>query len=222
MRYSHDRRCCAVSAFVLLAAFVIALSIAPNAPAQDEPAAWEVSIEALELDLKPMRLAALEEEAERWMGLLEAKVAELKDVEKAALTAEAEAQQALLEQAATLRDERTALLDRVKVVVDKLKAKGGAEETIKEYDLYFAEVSGVTVDVTDASAAWTTIRTWLQSKEGGIRWAKNIGSFIVILILTWILGRLLGGIVRKAVSRVKKTSELLRKFLVNTTRKGSL
>ena len=216
MRYSHPVRSGSRGAITLLVAVVLALSLTHAScgqPAED-PAA--MPLEALELNLKPLRQAELVEEVERWLGLLEEKVAELSAVEVQTMTAEGEAQQALIEQAATLRDERTALLDRASVVVDALEEKGG---DVEEYEKYLAAVSGVTVDVTDAGAAWATVRAWLQSKEGGIRWARNIASFIVVLIAAWILGRILGGIVRRAVTRVKKASELLRVFLVNATRK---
>ena len=67
--------------------------------------------------------------------------------------------------------ERTAVIDRLNVVLAEMAAKGG--ET-KEYDTYIKAVSGIKVDVTDASATWTTITGWLMSAEGGLRWAVNM------------------------------------------------
>lgn len=73
---------------------------------------------------------------------------------------------ALVKHVTALMAERTALIDRFNVVLDELKAKGG--ET-GEYDTYIKAVSGIKVDVTDASATWTTITGWLLSAEGGFR-----------------------------------------------------
>ena len=45
------------------------------------------------------------------------------------------------------------MIDRVNVVLAELKLKGGA---IDDYTLYVDAISGFTVDVSDASATWTT------------------------------------------------------------------
>ena len=72
------------------------------------------------------------------------------------------------------------LIDRFNTVLIELKAKGGETQ---EYDTYIKAVSGIKVDVTDASATWTTISGWLLSEEGGFRWALNFIQFIIIIIV---------------------------------------
>ena len=72
---------------------------------------------------------------------------------------------ALLEYLTELRAERTALIDRVNVVLAAFKLKGGDPG---EYEQYVKAVSGIKVDVSDASATWATVTGWLASAEGGL------------------------------------------------------
>jgi len=125
--------------------------------------------------------------------------------------AKADLKTALIEHATDLMSERTAVIDRLNVVLIELKAKGG--ET-KEYDDYINAVSGIKVDVTDASATWTTITGWLLSAEGGIRWAVNIAQFVVILIAFYLLSIVTGKATEKAFSKSKNASSLLQEFFV--------
>ena len=123
---------------------------------------------------------------------------------------------ALIQQITGLGAERTLLIDRYKVVLVELAAKGG--ETA-EYDTYIKSVSGIKVDVTDVSATWTTISSWLMSAEGGFRWALNICQFFVIIIVFYFLSIIAGKAAKKAFSKTKKFSTLLRDFLVLTARR---
>jgi len=130
--------------------------------------------------------------------------------------AKADLKTALIEHATDLMAERTSLIDRFNVVLAELKAKGG--ET-KEYDSYIKAVSGIKVDVTDASATWTTITGWLMSEEGGLRWAINIAQFIVILIVSYFLSIGIGKATEKAFSKSKNVSSLLQDFFVVSARR---
>lgn len=123
---------------------------------------------------------------------------------------------ALIKHITGLMAERTALTDRFNVVLAELKAKGGETE---EYDTYIKAVSGIKVDVTDAGATWTTITGWLMSAEGGFRWAVNIVQFVVIIVVFYLLSIVAGKAAKKAFSKSKHFSTLLRKFLVMTARR---
>ena len=123
--------------------------------------------------------------------------------------AKADLKTALIQHATDLMAERTALIDR-------FKAKGG--ET-KEYDRYINAVSGIKVDVTDASATWTTITGWLKSAEGGLRWMKNIAQFVVILIVFYLLSIGTSKATEKAFARSKNISSLLQEFFVVSARR---
>ena len=80
-------------------------------------------------------------------------------------------------------------------------------------------MSGIKVDVTDASATWTTISGWLLSPEGGFRWAVNIIQFVVIVLVFYLLSIVAGKAAQKAASRSKTFSALLRDFLVISARR---
>jgi small conductance mechanosensitive channel len=123
---------------------------------------------------------------------------------------------ALIKEITGLTAERTLLIDRLKIVLAELSAKGG---NTAEYDTYIKAISGIKVDVTDASATWTTISGWLMSPEGGFRWALNILQFLVIIIVFYLLSIIAGKAANKAFSKTKQFSTLLRDFLVLTARR---
>jgi len=132
------------------------------------------------------------------------------------IEAKADLKTALLNHVTDLMTERTALVDRFNVVLTELDAKGG--ET-KEYDAYIKAVSGITVDVTDASATWTMITGWLMSAEGGLRWIFNIVQFVVIVFVFYLLSIVAGKAARKAFSKAKSVSTLLGDFMVLASRR---
>ncbi len=123
---------------------------------------------------------------------------------------------ALINLITDLMAERTLLIDRVNIVLAELDAKGG--ETA-EYDTYIKAISGIKVDVTDASATWTTITGWLMSTEGGLRWALNMIKFVVILVVFYLLSIVAGKAAKRAFSKSKHFSTLLRDFLVMSARR---
>ena len=130
--------------------------------------------------------------------------------------AKADLKTALIKHVTSLKAERTALIDRFNVVLAESTAKGGETQ---EYDTYIKAVSGIKVDVTDASATWTTITGWLMSPEGGFRWAVNIVQFVVIVLAFYLLSIVAGKGTQKALSKSKTFSSLLREFLVMSSRR---
>jgi len=130
--------------------------------------------------------------------------------------AKEELKSALVKHATNLMAERTAVIDLFEVVLAELELKGGE---IKEYNSYIKAVSGIKVDVTDASATWTTITGWLLSPEGGIRWAINLGKFIIILVLSYFLSIFAGKAAKRIAAKSPNLSTLLREFLVLSVRR---
>ncbi len=116
-----------------------------------------------------------------------------------------------------LREEQTALTDRVRIVIAALEDKGG---DVEEYKQYVDAVSGLKVDVKDISATRAIIMGWLKSPEGGLRWARSLISFILIVLAAKIVAVILRHVTRKAVAMNKKCSDLLRDFLVNIVDKA--
>jgi small conductance mechanosensitive channel len=174
-----------------------------------------IAVEELRLRILPLRLEELEEEVENWIGQLEAKVRELTAAEIEAKSLEGDAKQAKLAEAAKDREQRSALVERVDLVLDAFENKGG---DVEKYRKYVEAVSGTTIDVEDTTAAWIAIKSWATSKEGGIKIGLNIIKALAILVVFWIVGKIVGGIVFRAVKRVKKTSALLQEFLGNISK----
>jgi small conductance mechanosensitive channel len=130
--------------------------------------------------------------------------------------AKSDVKNALVKYIIDLTAERAALIDRLDFVLAELSAKGGETE---EYDTYIKAVSGIKVDVTDASATWTTITSWLMSAEGGLRWALNMIKFIVIIVVFYMISIVAGKAARKALSKSTNLSTLLKDFLVMSARR---
>jgi len=129
---------------------------------------------------------------------------------------------ALLEKVTRLREERTLLIDNLRVVVDALEAKTQQDDTdtlalIDDYRRYIRTVSGIRVDVTDTTSAWVSLKGWALSREGGVRWLINLLSFVAILVFAWFLARLLSRLTRSAMDRVQ-FPVLLEDFLVKSVR----
>lgn len=125
----------------------------------------------------------------------------------------------LLAYLAELRGQQTSLIDRTKLVIEAFEVKGGKAEEVEEYRQYVTAVAGIEVDVTDVSATWATITGWLFSAEGGLRWVKNIGLFLAIVLIAMFLARLVGRTIEKVMARSSQTSQLLGDFLIVTSRR---
>jgi small conductance mechanosensitive channel len=176
----------------------------------------DIPKEELVYRIQPLTKDDLSVEANGWLQVLKKHVGEVSEVQIQVLTAEDEQKTKLLESVTKLKEEQTALADRLKVVIDELQSKGGK---IEDYEAYITAISGVELDVSDASATWTVVTGWLTSTEGGIRWAKNILFFLFTILIAWILSKVVSKAVEKAVTNVKSASELLKDFIVNIVRK---
>ncbi len=131
-----------------------------------------------------------------------------------------EIRKTLLEHIAELHAEGTALIDRTNLVIDAFEEKGGDEGLIEEYRQYIKAVSGIKLDVTDVDATSTAIMGWLVSKEGGLRWGKNLGIFIVTVLAFYLLSIILGRAADKALKASRHASALLSEFLAMAIRRG--
>ena len=175
-----------------------------------------IAIEELDYRLEPLTKDDLSVEANGWLQVLKKHVGKVSAVQIVALKAEGDKKTKLLESVNKLKEQQTALSDRFMLVLEEFKSKGGK---VEDYEAYIKAISGVEVDISDASATWTVVTGWLTSAEGGLRWAKNISMFFVILLVSWILAKLLGKAAKKAVVKLQTASELLKDFIVNITRK---
>jgi small conductance mechanosensitive channel len=188
-----------------------------SAPAAKTTADPKIPVKELQLMLTPLTKGELETELKAWMKLVQDAVARVSNAEvEAARAKDSKVKDERLVEAGEIRAEKTALHDRVNAVIDAYKAKGGKAD---DEEKYLAAVSGVSLDVTDASATWTTLLTWLKSPEGGIRYGKNIVLFLLTLLAFSILGTIIGRITRRTMSTFRNSSALLKDFVGNTARK---
>ncbi len=196
----------------------------------------EIPVDSLELRVKPLTRKELDVEARGWLALLKSKVTEISEAEiavkeksdalekaekaqpgegdNAALTTKAKTD--LLEQITDLRAQRTALTDRMNLVLDALEAKGGE---VEEYRQYIDAVTGIKVDVSDYEAMWVSITGWLMSDEGGLRWIGNVALFVVTVIVFLLIANIAGKATAKALAMTNRTSVLLADFLVKGVRR---
>ena len=125
-----------------------------------------------------------------------------------------------MEELNNLRTKRTGLIDRLNIVLDRINQKIGFDENGLEkddvlvYRNYINAVGGIKLYVTDAESAFASIKGWLFSKEGGMRWAINIGTFLAIIIAFWVLARILSRATHKGLRYSSNQSTLLNDFLV--------
>ena len=115
-----------------------------------------------------------------------------------------------------LQDERIAIVDRFETVLEELKNKGGEAES---YEKYIQAISGIDLDITDTQGVGVRLVGWLQSEEGGFRWAINIAKFVAIVIVSIIVARTLAKYIDRLMVRFG-TSDLMRNFLVNLVNRG--
>jgi small conductance mechanosensitive channel len=199
---------------------------------EDAAAASEAAGEAVATAEQTLEGARSAGEAEAISAAEEA-LAEAQAELETATEAEAEASQLpvptgrertlLLEHLTELRDERTLLVDNLTAVIDDLFAKTHADDSdvqsqIRDYRLYVSNVTGLKVEVDDTASLWIAAKGWATSEQGGIRWAKNIVTVVVIIVLAWFVSRLISGAVRRALRTREQTSKILEDFLVGAVR----
>ncbi len=120
----------------------------------------------------------------------------------------------LVDYSTQLMGERTGLTDRLKLVLDKLEAKGGDG---KPYRMYIASIGGIKIDVTDRTATLARVSGWLTSEEGGLRLAREVGTFLAYIIGAILVARIARMILRRVMSRDHVTSHLLRDFIISSS-----
>ncbi len=118
----------------------------------------------------------------------------------------------LVDYSTKLTAERTAFIDRIKVVLDQLDKLGGDSKGMRAY---ITAVSGLKVEVSDYKSTISRLKAWLTSDEGGLRWARNLALFVAYLIGAYILSKIVRGIVSRSIGKAKATSKLLQNFVVD-------
>jgi len=136
-----------------------------------------------------------------------------------------EEKNALVEDLTRLHAKRNSMVDRLDTVLQNINEKIGTDENGKELDKvlpyrrYIDAVSGISVEITDANSAWTTVSEWVMSDDGGIHWLINIAKFLAILFTAMFVSKLLSQGTRKALKHTPSNSQLLNDFIANIIHK---
>lgn len=112
-----------------------------------------------------------------------------------------------------LQEQRTALRDRLYIVLDSLEAKGGE---VQEYRQYALAVSGLEIDTSTAGSIWSGLQGWVVSQAGGQRVAWNLFKFAMILLLTYVIGKIIAGLVNWLLERKVKLPKLAESLISRT------
>ena len=127
-----------------------------------------------------------------------------------------ERRELLIKNLTHLRATKNDALERFVLVVDSWEGKGGDGT---ELHLYANALSGTNVDLTDSDAAWLTIKGWMTSQDGGLRWLANFIKFTIALLFIYILSRTAGRLTDAALNRNTKLSTLLKLFIKVSVRR---
>lgn len=174
-----------------------------------------IELNELGFRLIPLTQDELVPTADHWQSLLQKQLIQISEQNIQIAQADAAQKEALLEQLKKLKEQKIKLVDRTNLVLQELQAKGG---DIANYQTYLTAISSVKHDTKDTSIMLASITGWLQSPEGGIRWAINIGLFLITLFVFNLLAGVFSRITEKAVRKLKNTSILLQEFFVGLAR----
>ena len=118
-----------------------------------------------------------------------------------------------------LQSDRTAIVDRFKVVLDELELKGGDP---KSYRQYIEAINVVEVDLNDTEGIGVRFIGWLQSAEGGLRWAGNLGKFVGIVVASIVVSQILAILLKHFLRKFDNVSAILREFLIMLVKRGGV
>ncbi len=170
----------------------------------------DVEPDELKLMLRPLTAEEIEPVAGSWVERLQAKVEDVSRARLAAAHADGAEKAELSATAAELALERDALISRLEVILSALEGKGGDVESTRQYA---DAVAAIDVNPLDVEALWNEVKTWLLSTDGGLAVGLNIIYFLLILFLAMIVAGILRRITKRALSRVRGASTLLKNFL---------
>jgi len=203
-------------------------TVPPEEAATEEPATEEAAVEeaaveetAVEEASAPMEMPAAKKNPAVATptpvdsGTVDSGTVDSGTVDSGTVDSAVEVKDQLLIDVTKLQDERTAIADRLEVVLDSLELKGGE---VDEYRQYALAVSGIDLDTTDLSATWAAVVGWLYAKEGGQRWAMNLAKFLTIMLITLLAARLIAAIVNWLFERKVRMTQLAENLISRTVK----
>ncbi len=179
-----------------------------------------------EIKLEPLRKAELDEKLNEWLSYVRSAALICADIKIAIEKTADEAEKAdLTNQLNEAQDLRVSIAERAQLVLSELKNYEAPDsKTYDEQKAYLGQFSEKELNVNleealiDPKKVWDGLQSWALSANGGVKWGLRILGFVGTLLAFFILGGVLARITRKAVGRLRGSSDLLKKFFVNTIR----
>jgi len=114
---------------------------------------------------------------------------------------------------------REELVKRVRLVISEWGKKGAIPEELAVITTFVDDVTAFRLDVADSDTRWSLIQLWIKSEAGGLKLTRNVGRFLALMLLFWLLSLIVGTITSKALHRTKNISVLMRDFIIRSTRR---
>ena len=186
-------------------------------PVHERPEPWSIPVTELVEELQPLREAQLAERVEAWLTLLQREVRQRIRMDIALGKTEVAAEKDIIAKLATKQQQTiTDTVERLQAVLDVYAKRGGDTSAARQY---IANATGQRINIRDPDVFYAQAKAWALSPGGGLKLAGNLGKFLLILFISWLIARLLGRIVRIALKRLPDASSLLQEFLVGGARR---
>lgn len=173
---------------------------------------WTYPVEELVDELQPLRPEQLEERVDAWLSILQRQVRKRVRMDLATDKTEDQKEKAVI---ATLAAEQqqviTDTVQRLQAVLAVYAKRGGDTSAAQQY---IVNATGQRINLRDPTVLFAQAKAWAKSPSGGLKLAGNLGRFLVILVIVWLVSRVVGSVVGAAVRRMPEVSSLLIDFLV--------
>lgn len=177
-----------------------------------------ISTERLPLILLPLTSDDIAGEIDAWDDIIKEKQTQKIKAKIAYQDAGKDVTDAQKKVYETSADEAADASAKFKIVLSAWEDKGGDAEMIATYRKYLTAMQLQSLKSAETEAVLVVAKKWMLSREGGGKFAIKI----LILIVTWIslmfIAKFVGSIVRKATLKVSGMSQLLRDFLVKSSK----
>ncbi len=123
------------------------------------------------------------------------------------------------------RQDRRKIIERFNVVLSEINRKIGLDAEGNELDIvlpyrrYIDAVSGIRLNLSDTKSTWLSLKGYILSDDGGMKWLLNMSIFLGTLFVFWILSLLLSNTVKKALGFTHSNSKILNDFFVRSIRR---
>ena len=180
-----------------------------------------IAVDRLKIIIKPLKVEQVEAEAKAWYELLYEQSQAIAAKQLASKEqggddeGATEAKTQALEEIVELKLAQTDLMERLSVVIESLKLKGG---DTAEYESYVAAQRGIELDTSDTAATWAAIKGWLRSDEGGVKWLWRLVHFSVTLLITMVFSGVISRLVKRWLDKSSRLSQLAEDLIARSIR----